>query len=55
MCVNLFVNDQNTFVRALAVRTMCWIPLETVAEYVIVTLKQCLKDANPYVRTIWIN
>jgi vesicle coat complex subunit len=53
MCVNLFVNDcidQNPLVRALAVRTMCRIRLETVAEYIVVPLKQCLRDADPYVR-----
>ena len=42
--------DSNPFVRALAVRTMCKIKLESVAEYMVIPLKKCLKDTEPYVR-----
>lgn len=53
MAVNIFLQDcvdKNPLVRALAVRTMCRIKLESVAEYMIVPLKQCLRDPEPYVR-----
>ena len=53
MAVNTFVQDSmvdNPLIRALAVRTMCRIKLESVAEHMIVPLKKCLKDDNPYVR-----
>ena len=53
MAVNIFLQDcvdKNPLVRALAVRTMCRIKLESVAEYMIVPLKECLRDSEPYVR-----
>ena len=53
MAVNTFIHDSedpNPIVRALAVRTMCRIKLESVAEYMIIPLKKCLKDTDPYVR-----
>ena len=53
MAVNTFVQDSqdfNPFVRALAVRTMCRIKLETVAEHMIIPLKKTLEDTDPYVR-----
>lgn len=53
MAVNTFVQDSqdnNPFVRALAVRTMCRIKLESVAEHMIIPLKKCLSDPDPYVR-----
>ena len=53
MAVNTFVQDSmvdNPLIRALAVRTMCRIKLESVAEHMIVPLKKCLKDDDPYVR-----
>lgn len=53
MAVNTFVQDSehnNPLIRALAVRTMCRINLESVAEHMIQPLKKCLKDEDPYVR-----
>jgi hypothetical protein len=53
MAVNTFVQDSqdpNPFVRALAVRTMCRIRLENVAENMIVPLRKSLQDCDPYVR-----
>lgn len=53
MAVNTFVQDAqdpNPLIRALAVRTMCRIRLESVAEYMVIPLKKCLADPDPYVR-----
>lgn len=53
MAVNTFIRDcedSNPLVRALAVRTMCRIKLETVAEHMIIPLKKTLRDGDPYVR-----
>lgn len=53
MAVNIFIqdsNDPNSLIRALAVRTMCRIKLESVAENMIVPLKMRLNDDNPYVK-----
>ena len=53
MAVNTFIQDSadfNPVVRALAVRTMCMIKLDTVAEHMIVPLKKTLCDKDPYVR-----
>ena len=53
MAVNTFIQDSqdgNPLVRALAVRTMCRIKLENVAEHMIIPLKRTLKDPDPYVR-----
>ena len=53
MAVNTFIQDsqdENPFIRALAVRNMCRIRIESVAENMILPLKKCLCDKNPYVR-----
>ncbi|KAH0792447.1 Adaptin N terminal region family protein [Histomonas meleagridis] len=53
MAVNTFIQDSqdlNPLVRALAVRTMCRIKLENVAEHMIIPLKKTLSDPDPYVR-----
>ncbi|KAH0788698.1 Adaptin N terminal region family protein [Histomonas meleagridis] len=53
MTVSTFVSDcadPNPIVRALALRTMPRIKLETVAEHMILPLKKCLKDPEAYVR-----
>ena len=53
MAVNTFIQDSqdgNPLVRALAVRTMCRIKLENVAEHMIIPLKKTLSDSDPYVR-----
>jgi vesicle coat complex subunit len=53
MAVNTFVQDSqdpNPLIRALAVRNMCRIRLESVAEHMVIPLKCCLKDPDPYVR-----
>ena len=53
MAVNTFIqdsNDLNPLIRALAVKTMCRIRLQNVAEYMITPLKKALKDNDPYVR-----
>jgi vesicle coat complex subunit len=53
MAVNTFIQDsqdQNPLIRALAVRTMCRIKLENIAENMIIPLKKSLRDADPFVR-----
>lgn len=53
MAVNTFIQDSqdaNPLVRALAIRTMSRIRIESVAENLVVPLKKCLKDKDPYVR-----
>ena len=53
MAVNTFCKDSespNPLIRALAVRTMCRIKLQNVAEHMIIPLKRALKDEDPYVR-----
>jgi vesicle coat complex subunit len=53
MAVNTFIQDSqdpSPFIRALAVRTMCRIRLESVAENMIIPLKKSLQDSDPYVR-----
>ena len=53
MAVNTFIQDsqdENPIVRALAVRTMCRIRLQSVAENMILPLKKALADESPYVR-----
>jgi vesicle coat complex subunit len=53
MAVNTFIvdsQDANPIIRALAVRTMCRIRLENVAEYMVAPLKKTLTDEDPYVR-----
>ncbi|KAH0785266.1 Adaptin N terminal region family protein [Histomonas meleagridis] len=53
LTVNTFIldaQDPNPLVRALAVRSMCRIRVESVAEYMVSPLKQSLEDPDPYVR-----
>lgn len=53
MAVNTFIQDSedgNPLIRALAVRNMCLIKLESIAENMIFPLKQRLKDSDDYVR-----
>jgi len=53
MIVSTFVqdcSDRNPLIRALAVRTMCRIQIESVAENMVMPLKQCMEDPDPYVR-----
>mmetsp|Transcript_17123 Transcript_17123/g.66679 ORF Transcript_17123/g.66679 Transcript_17123/m.66679 type:complete len:889 (+) Transcript_17123:127-2793(+) len=53
LAVNQFVKDAanpNPLIRALAIRTMGCIRIEQIVEYLYIPLKQCLKDADPYVR-----
>lgn len=53
MAVNAFIKDSedpNPIVRALAVRFMCRIKIDTVAEYMLIPLKKCISDESPFVR-----
>ena len=53
MTVGTFIKDSednNPLIRALAVRTMCRVKLESVAENMVIPLKRCLSDPDPYVR-----
>lgn len=53
MVVNVFVQETRSFnplVRALAIRTMSRIRLDTVAESMLIPLKEVLHDADPFVR-----
>lgn len=43
-------NDLNPLVRALALRTMSYIPLPIIIEALIDPLRHCLRDKDPYVR-----
>ncbi|KAI0721696.1 Adaptor protein complex beta subunit [Cerioporus squamosus] len=43
-------NDRNPLVRALAIRTMSYIPTPIVIEALTDQLRHCLKDRDPYVR-----
>ncbi|CDO68347.1 hypothetical protein BN946_scf184799.g74 [Trametes cinnabarina] len=43
-------NDRNPLVRALAIRTMSYIPTPVVIEALTEQLRHCLKDRDPYVR-----
>ncbi|THG97805.1 hypothetical protein EW026_g4261 [Hermanssonia centrifuga] len=43
-------NDRNPLVRALAIRTMSYIPIPVVTESLTEQLRHCLKDRDPYVR-----
>ncbi|RPD66055.1 Adaptor protein complex beta subunit [Lentinus tigrinus ALCF2SS1-7] len=43
-------NDRNPLVRALAIRTMSYIPTPIVIESLTDQLRHCLKDRDPYVR-----
>ena len=56
MCLPCFTdilqdcNDRNPLVRALAIRTMSYIPIPVVTESLTEQLRHCLKDRDPYVR-----
>jgi vesicle coat complex subunit len=53
MVVNTFIQDSqdpNPLILALAVRTMCRIELESVAENMVIPLKKLLSDTDLYVR-----
>ncbi|KAG1756829.1 adaptin N terminal region-domain-containing protein [Suillus paluster] len=43
-------NDRNPLIRALAIRTMSYIPIPVVTEALNDQLRHCLKDRDPYVR-----
>lgn len=53
LAVNTFRKDSldpNPLIRALAVRTMGYIRLEAVAEYLMDPIRRCCRDTDPYVR-----
>ena len=53
LAVNTFRKDSldpNPLIRALAVRTMGYIRLEAVVEYLIDPVRRCCRDSDPYVR-----
>lgn len=43
-------NDRNPLIRALAIRTMSYIPIPVVTDALAEPLRHCLKDRDPYVR-----
>ncbi|KAJ3537385.1 hypothetical protein NM688_g6700 [Phlebia brevispora] len=43
-------SDRNPLVRALAIRTMSYIPIPVVIDSLTEPLRHCLKDKDPYVR-----
>ncbi|KAF8654093.1 hypothetical protein AX16_003626 [Volvariella volvacea WC 439] len=43
-------NDRNPLIRALAIRTMSYIPLPVVTDALLDNLRHALKDRDPYVR-----
>lgn len=43
-------NDRNPLIRALAIRTMSYIPVPAVHRAILDPLRHCLKDSDPYVR-----
>ncbi|KAK7014902.1 AP complex subunit beta [Favolaschia claudopus] len=43
-------NDHNPLIRALAIRTMSYIPIPIVTDALNENLRHCLKDRDPYVR-----
>ncbi|KAG5646636.1 hypothetical protein DXG03_002626 [Asterophora parasitica] len=43
-------NDRNPLIRALAIRTMSYIPIPVVTDTLTEPLRHCLKDRDPYVR-----
>ncbi|KAG8849819.1 hypothetical protein FRB96_000642 [Tulasnella sp. 330] len=43
-------NDRNPLIRALAIRTMAYIPVPSVVMALIDPLRHCLRDGDPYVR-----
>ena len=53
LAINTFrkdATDPNPMIRALAVRTMGCIRLESVTEYLLEPLRKCCQDEDPYVR-----
>ncbi|KAL8448608.1 hypothetical protein Emag_003923 [Eimeria magna] len=53
LAVNTFRKDSldpNPLIRALALRTMGYIRLEAIAEYLVEPLRRCCADPDPYVR-----
>ncbi|KAF5315632.1 hypothetical protein D9611_004657 [Ephemerocybe angulata] len=44
------VNDRNPLIRALAIRTMSYIPIPVVTDALTESLRHCLRDRDPYVR-----
>ena len=53
LAVNTFVrntDDQNPLVRALTIRIMGCIRVETIIDYIAGPIQKCLNDENPYVR-----
>ena len=53
MAVNTFIRDsedENPLIRALSVRTMGRIKIDTIAEHMVVPIKQRLADKDPFVR-----
>lgn len=53
LAVNTFRKDSldpNPLIRALAVRTMGFIRLEAITEYLLDPLRRCSRDQDPYVR-----
>lgn len=43
-------NDRDPLIRALAIRTMSYLPLPAVVQALKDPLRQCLRDQDPYVR-----
>merc|ERR1719486_893692 len=53
LAINTFrkdAGDSNALLRALAVRTMGCIRIETITEYLLEPLRRACRDENPYVR-----
>lgn len=53
LAVNTFckdAKDRNPLIRALAIRTMGYIRLTAITEYLVEPLKRCQTDLDPYVR-----
>ena len=53
LAVNTFVRDTedpNPLIRALALRTMAFIRVQKIVEYLILPLGKCIDDVDPYVR-----
>ncbi|BAM40018.1 beta adaptin [Theileria orientalis strain Shintoku] len=53
LAVNTFCkdsSDRNPLIRALAIRTMGYIRLTAITEYLVDPLKRCKNDPDPYVR-----
>ncbi|EAU88578.2 adaptor protein complex AP-1 [Coprinopsis cinerea okayama7 len=44
------VTDRNPLIRALAIRTMSYIPIPVVTDALTENLRHCLRDRDPYVR-----